>query len=53
MKVVNTHRKCMKCNVKTTDLNQDKCKCGSYMHLVGFIYQPATMEKNSVKMQAS
>lgn len=53
MKLVNTHRKCLKCNVSTTDLNQDKCSCGSYMHLTGFIYQPAPKEKNAVKAQAS
>ena len=54
MKLVNTHRKCMSCKTVTTDLSQDKCKCGGYMHLQGFIYQPTTVKVNEdTKAQAS
>lgn len=53
MKVVNTHRKCMTCQNVTTNLEQDKCSRGGYMHLMGFVYQPATVESEPVKAQAS
>lgn len=54
MILVNTHRRCALCKSCTTDLNQDKCKCGGYMHPIGFIYQPATEKASEVtKAQAS
>lgn len=54
MTVVNTHRKCLACQNVTTNLSQDKCKCGGYMHLQGFIYQPATVRvSENIKAQAS
>ena len=54
MTLVNTHRKCLVCQTATTDLSQVRCKCGRYMHLVGFIYQPTTVKESvSSKAQAS
>lgn len=54
MTLVNTHRKCMVCQNTTKNLTQDKCKCGGYMHLQGFIYQPKTvMASEDTKAQAS
>lgn len=49
MTLVNTHRKCAVCKTSTTDLNQDKCKCGGYMHLQGFIYQPKAINRKTIK----
>lgn len=50
MQLVNTHRKCMKCNSTILDLEKDRCSCGAYMHLVGFVYQPV-IHKTDVKQQ--
>lgn len=33
------YRKCFKCGAITEDINKDKCKCGSYMHIIGSYYQ--------------
>lgn len=51
MKLVNTHRKCMTCQNVTTNFEQDKCSCGGYMHLVGFIYQPEVVKKKKLQAQ--
>lgn len=54
MTLVNTHRRCAVCKTSTTDMNQDKCECGGYMHLVGFIYQPKVVKASeTTKAQAS
>lgn len=51
MQLINTHRKCMQCEKTSLDLGKDKCSCGSYMHLVGFVYQPVIVNKEE-KQQA-
>lgn len=54
MTLVNTHRRCAVCKNSTTDMNQDKCKCGGYMHPVGFVYQPKVVKSSeTTKAQAS
>ena len=49
MTLINTHRKCMVCKSTTTDLTQETCSCGSYMHLIGQCYQPKTFKGENKK----
>ena len=46
VQLINTHRKCAVCKSITTDLGKDRCSCGGYMHLIGFLYQPAVCKKD-------
>lgn len=45
MQLVNTHRKCMRCQTTSLDLENARCSCGAYMHLIGFVYQPAVIQQ--------
>ena len=49
MQIINSHRKCMKCNTTTSDLEKDRCSCGAYMHMIGFVYQPPIVKKDAKK----
>lgn len=46
VQLINTHRTCAACKSTTTDLGKDRCSCGGYMHLIGFVYQPAVRKKD-------
>lgn len=34
------YRKCYKCGSTSTNIEENKCKCGNYMHLISQIYAP-------------
>ena len=40
-----TYRKCYVCGHITTDLNKDKCTCGSYLYMMGQMYSPKVVAK--------
>lgn len=40
MNALTTHRKCMVCGETTTNLAQEKCRCGAYMFMMGQYYTP-------------
>ena len=46
MQVLVSHRKCMSCGTRTENLNQDKCSCGAYMYMIGFIAAPKVVQSN-------
>lgn len=54
VQLINTHRTCKVCKETTLDLRKDRCSCGGYMHLIGFVYQPVVNQKSLEKqVQAS
>jgi len=46
VQLINTHRTCKMCKTTTLDLGKDRCSCGGYMHLIGFVYQPVVNKKD-------
>ena len=54
VQLINTHRTCKVCNTKSLDLGKDRCECGGYMYLCGFVYQPTVSPKGrKQQIQAS
>ena len=54
VQLINTHRTCKVCKETTLDLGKDRCECGGYMHLIGFVYQPTVSQKRrKQQIQAS